>query len=236
MLSVPLVFLFDVDNTLLDNDRFTADLSSWLDRAFGRGERERYWAIYATRREQAGYADYLGTLQAFRSGSHAQAQLQSTADFLLEYPFADLLYPGALAAVAHLAAMAPVVVVSDGDMVFQPHKIRRSGIAAAFSERVLIYLHKQESLDDLQSRFRADHYVMVDDKPRLLAAMKQVLGARLTTVFVRQGHYATDPEAATIEPAPDLRIARIGDLLEMSLADFPRTLAHATTSTTTEKP
>ena len=236
MLSAPLVFLFDVDNTLLDNDRFNAELSGWLDQAFGQVERERYWAIYATQREQNGYADYLGALQQFRFGSVAQVQLQETADFLLEYPFERLLYPQALAAVAHLAAMAPVVIVSDGDMVFQPHKIRRSGIAAAFVERVLIYVHKQDSLDDLQARFRADHYVMIDDKPKLLAAMKQVLGARLTTVFVRQGHYANDASAAPVDPPPDRTIDRIGDLLGLSLADFPPAPAHAPNNTAPETP
>jgi FMN phosphatase YigB (HAD superfamily) len=221
VLKAPLMFLFDVDNTLLDNDRFTADLTAWLDQAFGTAERERYWAIYAAGREKSGYADYLGALQAFRAGSSAQPQLQATAQFLLEYPFERLLYPDALAAVRHLAALAPVTIVSDGDMVFQPHKIHRSGLAAAFSDRVLVYVHKQESLDDLQARFSASHYVMIDDKPRLLAAMKQVLGARLTTIFVRQGHYASEPAAAGVLPAPDRAIDRIADLIGLSLADFP---------------
>ena len=236
MLKVPLAFLFDVDNTLLDNDRFTAELTAWLDQAFGRDERERYWAIYAARREQLGYADYLGTLQAFRAGSCAQMQLQATASFLLDYPFQDLLYPDALAAVRLLAALAPVVIVSDGDIVFQPHKIRRSGLAAAFSDRVLIYVHKQDSLDDLQSRFSADHYVMIDDKPKLLAAMKQRLGDRLTSVFVRQGHYAAEAGAGTTEPSPDISIARIGDLLGLTLADFQPAPAHALTSNAPEAP
>ena len=236
MLKVPLVFLFDVDNTLLDNDRFTAELTAWLDQAFGREERERYWAAYSARREELGYADYLGALQVFRAGSTAQVKLQETASFLIDYPFQELLYPDALAAVRHLAALAPVVIVSDGDIVFQPHKIRRSGLAAAFSDRVLIYVHKQESLDDLQSRFSADHYVMIDDKPKLLAAMKQRLGDRLTSVFVRQGHYATEAGAGTTEPLPDMSLARIGDLLALSLADFPLAPLQAPTITVPEAP
>ena len=234
-MTVPVTFLFDVDNTLLDNDRFTAELTTWLDQAFGQAQRERYWRIYSAIREQSGFADYLGALQQFRTGNAAQAQLQATSEFLLGFAFERLLYPDALAAVAHLTTLGPTVIVSDGDMVFQPHKIKRSGLASAFGGRVLIYQHKQESLDDLQARFPSGHYVMIDDKPRLLAAMKSQLGARLTTVFVRQGHYATEIGGAPVEPKPDLSIARIGDLIGMSLADFrlaPSTAASPTVSET----
>jgi FMN phosphatase YigB (HAD superfamily) len=216
----PVVFLLDVDNTLLDNDRFKTELSAWLEHGFGAIERQRYWKIYDALREQLGYADYLGALQEFRGASAAQAELQLTSDFLLEYPFAKLLYPDTLQAIAHLAAFGRVVIVSDGDMVFQPRKIRLSGLAAAVNHHVLIYVHKQRSLADLELRFPAARYVMVDDKPLLLAAMKQILGAQLSTVFVRQGHYAAESAGKIIEPPPDRTIERIGDLLAFALNDF----------------
>ena len=225
----PLVFWLDVDNTLLDNDRFGADVSAWIDQSFGVAERERYWAIYAALRDQLGYADYLGAVQQFRAGATAPAELQRMGEFLLEYPFAERLYPQALEAIAHLATLGPVVIVSDGDMVFQPRKIRHSGLAAAVSERVLIYVHKQESLADLKQRFPAAHYVMVDDKPLLLAEMKRTMGAELTSIFVRQGHYAADSASATIDPAPDRSIACIGDLRAMRAADFHASAALAPT-------
>lgn len=228
----PLVFWLDVDNTLLDNDRFSADVSAWLDQAFGVAGRERYWAIYRALREQLGYADYLGAVQQFRAGATAQAELQRIGEFLLEYPFAERLYPRALEAIAHLATLGPVVIVSDGDMVFQPRKILRSGLAAAVSERVLIYVHKQEALADLQQRFPGAHYVMVDDKPLLLAEMKRKLGAKLTTVFVRQGHYAAESASAIIDPAPDRSIACIGDL--RALTDFHASAALAPTAAAPE--
>ena len=225
----PLVFWLDVDNTLLDNDRFSADVSAWIDQSFGVAERERYWAIYRALREQLGYADYLGAVQQFRAGATAQAELQRLAEFLLEYPFAERLYPHALEAIAHLATIGPVVIVSDGDMVFQPRKIHRSGLAAAVSGRVLIYVHKQQALADLQQRFPAAHYVMVDDKPQILAAMKRSMGAELTSIFVRQGHYATESASAIIDPEPDRSIACIGDLRAMSAADFHASAMLATT-------
>jgi FMN phosphatase YigB (HAD superfamily) len=214
------IFLLDVDNTLLDNDRFAKDLGDRLDSAFGAAERARYWEIFGHRREALGLADYLGALQDFRSGVEDNPQLLGMSDFLLEYPFASRLFPQALEAVAHLRTLGLPVVLSDGDIVFQPRKILRSGIWAAVEGRVLIYLHKEKMLDHMQQRYPAKHYVMVDDKANLLAAMKSALGARLTTVFVRQGHYALAAESKSAEPAPDLAIERIGDLLNHDLTDF----------------
>jgi FMN phosphatase YigB (HAD superfamily) len=214
------IFLLDVDNTLLDNDRFAKDLGDRLDSAFGAVERARYWEIFGHRREALGLADYLGALQDFRSGVEDNPQLLGMSDFLLEYPFASRLFPQALEAVAHLRTLGLPVVLSDGDIVFQPRKIHRSGIWAAVEGRVLIYLHKEKMLDHMQQRYPAKHYVMVDDKANLLAAMKSALGARLTTVFVRQGHYALAAESKSAEPAPDLVIERIGDLLNHDLNDF----------------
>lgn len=213
-------FLLDVDNTLLDNDRFAKDLGERLESAFGAAERARYWEIFGNRREALGLADYLGALQDFRTGLDDHPQLLGMSDFLLEYPFASRLFPLALEAVAHLRTLGLPVVLSDGDIVFQPRKIHRSGIWAAVEGRVLIYLHKEKMLEHMQQRYPAKQYVMVDDKANLLAAMKSALGERLTTVFVRQGHYALAAESKSAEPAPDLVIERIGDLLNHDLTDF----------------
>jgi FMN phosphatase YigB (HAD superfamily) len=207
------VFLLDVDNTLLDNDRFAADLGDRLQLSFGAAERARYWDIFTRRRAALGLADYLGSLQEFRAGLDDHAELLEMSEFLLEYPFASRLFPGALAAVAHLRTLGRPVVLSDGDIVFQPRKIQRSGIWSAVDGQVLIYLHKEKVLDHVQRRYPAKHYVMVDDKPNLLAAMKSTLGSKLSTVFVRQGHYAFAPEARLAAPAPDLVIERIEDLI-----------------------
>ena len=215
-----LIFLLDVDNTLLDNDRFAADLGDRLEQAFGVSERERYWTIFARLREQLGLADYLGSLQMFRAGLDDHPELLAMSEFLLEYPFTARLFPRALEAVDHLRKIGRPVVLSDGDIVFQPRKIQRAGIWDAVDGRVMIYLHKERVLDHMQQRYPAKHYVMVDDKPNLLSAMKSVLKSTLTTVFVQQGHYALAADAKTAEPAPDLTIQRIGDLMNLTLSDF----------------
>jgi FMN phosphatase YigB (HAD superfamily) len=214
------VFLLDVDNTLLDNDRFAEDLGDRLEQAFGAPERARYWEIFGRLREQLGLADYLASLQAFRTGLDDHPDLLAMSEFLLEYPFAARLFPRALEAVAHLNTLGRPVVLSDGDIVFQPRKIQRSGIWEAVRGRVMIYLHKERVLDHMQQRYPAKHYVMVDDKPNLLAAMKSVLKDRLTTVFVRQGHYALAAQSNSVDPGPDMIIERIGDLMNHTLSDF----------------
>jgi FMN phosphatase YigB (HAD superfamily) len=218
------VFLLDVDNTLLDNDRFGADLGARLEEAFGADRRDRYWAILAAMREELSYVDYLGALEKFRVGLDDHPDLLQMSSFMLEYPFADRLYPRAVKAIAHLRTMGLPVILSDGDVVFQPRKIERSGIWNAVRGRVLIYLHKERALDAMQRRYPARHYVMVDDKVQLLAVMKRVLGEKLTTVFVRQGHYAAQSAAQSgntmIDPPPDVTIERIGDLLDHDLSYF----------------
>ena len=221
-----IVFLLDVDNTLLDNDRFSSDLRTRLIQDFGDDENERYWAIYDGLRDQRGYADYLDALQEFRTGCSGDPKLDLMSAFLLEYPFAERFYPRALEAIAHLRTLGLPVVLSDGDIVFQPRKIQRSGIWDAVDGRVMICVHKQHSLAQMQQRFPAAHYVMVDDKPQLLAAMKQLMGDALTTIFVRQGHYAAESVNTRIEPAPDQVIERIGALCEFDLQDF-QTVASA---------
>ena len=208
------LILLDVDNTLLDNDRFAADLGDRLAQLFGAAERERYWAIFAALRSELGYADYLTSVQKFRTGLEEHPQLLLMSQFMLEYPFAERLYPRALETIAHLRTLGLPVILSDGDIVFQPRKIQRSGIWGAVDGRVIVGVHKERSLDAMRRRFPATHYVMVDDKPQLLVAMKRLLGPRLTTVFVRQGHYADEARGTIFDPAPDACVDRIADLLE----------------------
>lgn len=219
-LAARTVFLVDVDNTLLDNDRFAVDLSARLEQVFGSAGRERYWALYAQRRTRLGYADYLGALEDFRAGEPAGAALLQVSAYLLDYPFAQLLYPQALGAIARLRTLGPVVVLSDGDVVFQAHKVRRSGIGEAVAGEVLICVHKQDALEFMEQEYPAGHYVGVDDKPMLLAAMKRVLGKRMTTVWVRQGHYALEAKGAPTLPAPDLVLDSIGALIDLDPALF----------------
>jgi FMN phosphatase YigB (HAD superfamily) len=208
------VFLFDVDNTLLDNDAVQADLGAHLEREFGRVKRDRYWRIFEELRVQLGYADYLGALQRYRLENLDDPHLLRMSSFLVDYPFASRVYPGALAALEHGRRWGRTVILSDGDVVFQPRKIQRSGLWDAVEGRVLIYLHKEQMLDSVERRYPAHHYVMVDDKLRILAAMKGSWGDRLTTVFPRQGHYAVDPAELAKYPAADLTLERIGALVE----------------------
>jgi FMN phosphatase YigB (HAD superfamily) len=210
----PMVFLLDVDNTLLDNDAVTDDLRRHLLDTFGADCQGQYWRIFEELRLELGYADYLGALQRYRLEHPRDAQVVGVSLFLLRYPFADRLYPRALEVVGQLRRRAPVVILSDGDAVFQPHKVDRSGLWAAVGGEVLIYIHKERVLDDVEQRYPARHYVMVDDKLRILAAMKSIWRDRLTTVFVRQGHYAMDRKVVDSYPAADVTIDRIGDLAD----------------------
>ncbi len=210
----PLVFLFDVDNTLLDNDAVQDDLSAHLERELGRSRRDRYWTIFEALRAELGYADYLGALQRYRLENLDEPQLLTISSFLVDYPFATRLYPDALEALAHCRRFGPTVILSDGDVVFQPRKVRRSGLWDAVEGRVLIYLHKERMLDAVARRYPATRYVMVDDKLRILTAMKNAWGEALTTVFPRQGHYALDPRELAAWPPPDLTLERIADLLD----------------------
>jgi FMN phosphatase YigB (HAD superfamily) len=209
------VFLFDVDNTLLDNDAIQEDLGEHLQREFGRASRERYWEIFEALRSELGYADYLGALQRYRLENLDDPQLFGISFFLLDYPFAARLYPGALAALAHCGAAARTVILSDGDVVFQPRKVQRSGLWDAVGGRVLIYLHKEQMLDAVERRYPARHYVVVDDKLRILTAVKLLWGQRVTTVFVRQGHYALDPAELERYPVADVTLAHVGELAGM---------------------
>jgi FMN phosphatase YigB (HAD superfamily) len=213
----PVVFLLDVDNTLLDNDHVADDLKRHLTAAFGAERQQRYWAIFEERRAELGYADYLGALQQYRSENPRDPHLLRISSYLVDYPFANRLFPGSLDVIEHLGQWGPAVVLSDGDVVFQPRKVQRSGISEAVEGRVLIYIHKEQELEDVEKRYPAEHYVLVDDKLRILAAVKSVWGPRLTTVFPRQGHYARDPKEIAKYPPPDVAVERISDLLQYDL-------------------
>jgi FMN phosphatase YigB (HAD superfamily) len=218
--SSDVVFLFDVDNTLLDNDRVTADLRRHLETEVGRERSLHYWKIFEDLRAELGYADYLGALQRYRDAYPRDPHLLTVSRFLINYPFANRLYPNSLDVIDRVRAWGPAVILSDGDVVFQPRKIDRSGLFEAVGGNVLIYVHKEKELDDVAARYPAERYVLVDDKVRILAAVKAVWGRRVTTVFPRQGHYAHDPEAAAKYPPPDVAIDHIGDLLRFDRAQL----------------
>jgi FMN phosphatase YigB (HAD superfamily) len=212
------VFLFDVDNTLFNNDALSADLSEHLESEFGAASRDRYWKIFETLRSELGYADYLGTLQRYRIEDPDDPHLLRMSAFLIDYPFESRLFPGALKAISHCAHAGPTAILSDGDVVFQPRKVMRSGLWDAFEGRVMIYLHKEQMLDAVARHYPAKHYVMVDDKLRLLDAMKKIWGSKLTTIFVRQGHYALDLANISAYPAADVTLEKIGDLATLNVS------------------
>jgi FMN phosphatase YigB (HAD superfamily) len=211
--EVPLVFLVDVDNTLLDNDRLQADIREHLELCHGAECRDRYAAILQQLWDTLGYRDYLGALQRYRAEHPQHVELLAMSSWLLDYPFAERLYPGALQLLAHLRRAAPVVLLSDGDVVFQPRKVQRAGLAAAVDGQVLIYIHKEQALADVLRRHPARHYVLIDDKPRILAAVKQQWRQRVTTILPRQGQYAWDKSALAAGPAPDRQVPHIAGLL-----------------------
>jgi FMN phosphatase YigB (HAD superfamily) len=217
MPSPKVVFLLDVDNTLLDNDRVTGDLMRYLEREVGPERQRRYWAIFEELRTQLGYADYLGALQRYRIEHPRDPHLLAVSSYLVNYPFANRLYPESLDVIERLREWGTVVILSDGDVVFQPRKVERSGLFEAVERNVLIYIHKEQELDDVARRYPADHYVLVDDKLRILDAVKAIWGERVTTVFPRQGHYARDPEILAAYPPADISVERIGELLDYEL-------------------
>jgi FMN phosphatase YigB (HAD superfamily) len=219
-MTADVAFLFDVDNTLLDNDRVAADLRRHLARALGTERQQRYWTLFEELRKEVGYADYLGALQRYRMENPQEPNLLAVSSFLIDYPFANRLFPGSLDVVERVSAWGPTVILSDGDVVFQPRKVERSGLFEAFEGRVLIYIHKEQELEDVEKRFPARHYVLIDDKLRILTAVKKVWGDRVTTVFPRQGHYAHDAAALAPFPPADVTVDRIADLLALDRAAF----------------
>lgn len=211
------VFLLDVDNTLLDNDRVASDIQKHLERKIGHAGDRHYWTIFERLRAELGYADYLGALQQYRIEHVQDHDLLAISSYLVDYPFASRLYPSSLEVVERCREWGTPIILSDGDIVFQPRKVERSGLFEAVDGRVLIYIHKECRLDAVERLYPADHYVIVDDKLRILTAVKQAWGARVTTVFPRQGHYATDPAIVASHPSPDVTLDRIGDLLRYDL-------------------
>src|SRR5271157_5143374 len=217
-----IVFLFDVDNTLLDNDAIQVDLRTHLIENFGEATEQRYWALFEELRGELGYADYLGALERYRVEDLHNPKLLRMSSWLVDYPFADRLYPGALDAVRHVQKWGRPVVLSDGDAVFQPRKVERSGLWDAFDGEVLIYIHKEQELDDVERLYPAKRYVLIDDKLRILAAVKEIWGERVVTVFARQGHYAGDKAALATYPPADLAVDRIGGLVALDRLAFAR--------------
>ena len=213
-------FLFDVDNTLVDNDKVAADLQRHLVSEIGAEGAQEYWGIFEQLRTELGYADYLGALQRYRAQHPRAPNLLCVSDFFINYPFAERLFPDAIKVIEHVQQWGPAIILSDGDVIFQPLKVGRSGLAKAVSGRVLIYVHKEQELDDVDQRYAAEHYLLIDDKLRILAAVKKLWGARVTTIFVRQGHYAADPKILASYPAADISIEHIGDLLQYRLSEL----------------
>jgi FMN phosphatase YigB (HAD superfamily) len=214
------VFLFDVDNTLLDNDRVVADLRRYLARELGSEHEKRYFAIFEQLRNELGYADYLGALQRCRMENPRDPKILEVSSFLIDYPFANRLFPGSLDVVDRVKSWGAAVILSDGDVVFQPRKIHRSGLHDAVEGNVLVYVHKEKELDDVARRYPADRYVLVDDKVRILSAVKEAWGSKVTTVFPRQGHYAHDAAAVAKYPGADVTVERISDLLALEPSAF----------------
>jgi FMN phosphatase YigB (HAD superfamily) len=212
------VFLFDVDNTLLDNDRVTADLRKFLEKEVGAKRSEHYWKIFEELRSELGYADYLGALQRYRAEYPHESHLLAVSTYLINYPFANRLFPRSLDVIEHFQKFCPVVILTDGDAVFQPRKIERSGLFEAVDGNILIYIHKERELKDVERRYPADHYFLFDDKLRILAAIKEQWKDRVTTVFLRQGHYALDAAENAKYPAADVKIESIGDALDYDFA------------------
>jgi FMN phosphatase YigB (HAD superfamily) len=211
------VFLFDVDNTLLNNDQVTRDLQNHLEREVGPAEAKRYWTIFENQRCELGYADYLGALQRFRTEYPHNLRLLTVSSFLINYPFANRLYPNSLDAIAKAKSWGQTALLTDGDVVFQPRKVERSGLLEAVENHVLVYVHKQNELADVARRYPSQHYVVVDDKLRLLTAIKEIWKKRVTTVFVKQGHYALDPKIIASCPPADVSLERIGDFVDCTL-------------------
>ena len=212
-----IVFLFDVDNTLIDNDRVQAHLSEHLAENYGAAARDRYWEILKGLVDELGYVDYLGALERYRVEAMHRPEVLRMSSWLVDYPFAERLFPGAFDALAHVQQWGPAVILSDGDAVFQPRKVERSGLWQAVDGRVLIYIHKERELAYVERLYPADRYVLIDDKLRILAAVKTIWGQRVTTVFPKQGHYAHDPEILAAYPPADIELAKIGDLLACDL-------------------
>jgi hypothetical protein len=217
-----IVFLFDVDNTLLDNDRVSKDLRKFLANEVGEKRNNHYWEIFEKLRSELGYADYLGALQRYRVENPYDSHLLALSNYLINYPFANRLFPNSLDALEHCKQFGKVVILTDGDVVFQPRKIERSGLLEAVEKNILIYIHKEQELHDVERRYPAEHYVLVDDKIRILSAIKAIWGDKVTTVFPKQGHYALDETEVAKYQKANISIERVGDILDLTIDDFSK--------------
>ena len=220
--TADVVYLLDIDNTLLDGDRMVADLRLHLESEFSIASAQRFWSALETLRAEFGFVDFLGALQRYRSqiersGMDAQ-RLLSTSAFLIDYPYAERLYPRSLEAIRHLNRSGLTVILSDGDVALQPRKVQRSGLWDAVDGRVLIHVHKERMLDSVKRRYPARHYVMVDDELRILAAMKANWQQQLTTVFLRQGSHAADPTNVNTHTPADITIGSLDELIDIDPA------------------
>jgi FMN phosphatase YigB (HAD superfamily) len=209
------VFLIDVDNTLLDNDRAKADVARAIRELVGPDRAARFWQIYEEVRDACGVVDYPETLRRFRRSAPDGTHLADVDRAVLDVPFERYLYARALDVIAHLWTLGTPAILSDGDRVYQPMKIERAGLLLAVRGNVLVYEHKEDHLAEVQRRFPADRYVHIDDKAALLARTRQSLGDRVTTVHVRQGHYATEGPGGA---PPDIVVERIAELLTIPAA------------------
>jgi FMN phosphatase YigB (HAD superfamily) len=224
--SDPIVFLLDCDNTLLDNDTLKADLAAQLHALLGQELSERFWQEYEEVRRLTGVVDLPLTSERFAPTLPNAGLIHQVETLVMDYPFERRLYPDTLETLRHLRAIGLPTIVSDGDTVYQPRKIERSGLAEAVNWQVVVYAHKEDHLQEIMERWPGRYYVMVDDKARILAALKRLQPDRFVTVQVLQGHYAD--ASAQFAPPPDITIAHIGELRAFEPADFARHLAPAT--------
>ncbi len=217
-----LVFLIDVDNTLIDNDAVKKDLDEHITVELGPALAARFWEIYEQARKERETVDIPLALSRLRTQTSLADMDEQTYlhvhSIFDNYPFFERLYPGTLETLHYLRTLGLTVIVSDGDRFFQAEKIFASNLAEAVEGRVLIYIHKQQHLDEIVRQYPADHYVMIDDKPEILADTKELWGKRVTTAFVQQGKYAAEQKPPNF--APDISVLHIADLRNYSATQF----------------
>lgn len=223
----PLVVLCDVDNTLLNDNRIVSDLCDFLLDKLGEQGAKQYWTHFEALSQSLGYADYLGALQRARDEHPHEMHFIAITNFLLTYPFSERLFPRALDVIDHVACWALPVIVSDGDVVLQPIKLHRAGLARKVQDRVLVYIHKEKELDDIMQRYPATHYVFVEDNLSILSSVKREWGQRVTTIHIRPHGHPPDEGRTALQP--DITLNDIGDMLRINEADL-RGSSHATST------
>ncbi|WP_158744178.1 HAD family hydrolase [Acidisphaera sp. L21] len=217
METAPLVFLVDVDNTLLDNDQFQDALKAHIAKVSGPAARDRYWEIQEHLFHSLGYRDYLGAFQTYRLERPEDVDAIWLSLFVVDFPYATLLYPGALELIAALRKLGRVVALTDGDAVFQPRKLQGAGLIEPLDRHIMICVHKEAEVAEIERRYPAERYVVIDDKIRLLTAFKKVWGNKVMTVFPRQGQFGLDTKVIAANPPADIDVDRIAQLLDGSI-------------------